>query len=558
MTFSYSKEFSMNNYTQVENIFINEYLPISSDDAVRVYLYGLFLCQNKELDAPLSAVCETLKLSEEKVIDIFKYWEEFGLVSILSTEPFSVNYLPVRSVFSGKTRKYKAEKYTEFTKGIQLLITNRMISTGEYTEYFAIMETFAIKPDAMLLIVKYCIDKKGEDVSYRYIVKVARDFGERGIVTMEKVERELSSYVLRSSEIAKILSALSLRRQPDYEDAKLLNKWTQELGFETENIVYASSLLKKGNTEKLDEFLLELYNRKCFSKEEIAGYMSKKQEAYALAIKINRALSVYIPVIETEVDNYINKWLSYGYEEQTLLYIATYCFKNNRLSLSDMDGEVEKLYANGNITLSSVGDFYDSIIKKDKFIEKILLTCGVNRKPVAIDRQNLSLWKSWNFSDDMIIEASKLSAGKSSPIAYLNGILANWKNNNIYNTEDISENDKNQLSSSEQYNLEYEKRRTQALSTAQKNIEKAMNIEGFDKVFKRLNAIEKDLAMAEINNNQEALITFENEKKELTASANALLKPLGIDITDLSPKYRCEKCKDTGYVGSSRCDCLKK
>ncbi|MBQ9514355.1 MAG: DnaD domain protein [Clostridia bacterium] len=557
MTFSYSKEFSMNNYTNVENVFINEYLPVASEDAVRVYLYGLFLCQNKELDAPLSTVAETLKLSEEKVVDIFKYWEEFGLVSVLSLSPFAVNYLPVRSVFSGKARKYKAEKYTEFTKGIQLLIKRRMISTGEYTEYFSIMETFAIKPDAMLLIVKYCIDKKGEDVSYRYIVKVARDFGERGIVTMEKVEQELSSYVLRSSEISKVLSALSLRRQPDYEDAKYLNKWTQELGFETEHVVYAASLLKKGNMEKLDEFLLELYNRKCFSKEEIAGYTSKKQEAYSLALKINRALSVYIPVIETEVDNFINKWLSYGYEEQTLLYIATYCFKNNRISLSEMDGEVEKLYANGNVTLSSVGDFYEGIKKQNEFIEKILLTCGVNRKPVGIDRQNLSLWKSWNFSDEMILEAAKLSAGKSSPIAYLNGILSNWKNNGIYNTDEITEKVET-TSSSEAYNLEYERRRTEALSTAQRNVEKAMNIEGFDKIYSRLNSIEKDLAMAEINENNEALFSFEAEKQSLIIKANDLLKPFNIDLTDLSPKYRCEKCKDTGYVGSSRCDCLKK
>ena len=38
-----------------------------------------------------------------------------------------------------------------------------------------------------------------------------------------------------------------------------------------------------------------------------------------------------------------------------------------------------------------------------------------------------------NFSEDMIFEAAKLSAGKSSPIAYMNAILSNWKNKILLN-----------------------------------------------------------------------------------------------------------------------------
>ena len=66
--------------------------------------------------------------------------------------------------YSGKARKYKPEKYSDFTKSVQLLLPNRMISTSEFTEYFNIMETYGIKQDAMLLIINYCIDKKGNEV----------------------------------------------------------------------------------------------------------------------------------------------------------------------------------------------------------------------------------------------------------------------------------------------------------------------------------------------------------------------------------------------------------
>ena len=386
MTCSFAKEFSSSSFTGIENYFITEYLPISSGDSVKVYLYGLFLCNHPEQDKPLSEIAEILNMTEKEVCDCFKYWEEFGLLSVLNENPFTVVYLPSRPTTGAKPKKIKAEKYADFCKGLQSLIPNRMISTGEYSEYFNIMETYSIKPEAMLLIVKYCTDKKGNDISYRYVSKVAKDFGNRSITTVEKVEKELSSYVLRTGVIAQILSAMSMRRQPEIEDANLLKKWTQELSFDAENIVFAASKLKKGNMEKLDEFLLELYSMKSFSKEEIADYVKNKQSVYDLAVKINKALSIYVEVIDTVVNTYTKKWLSYGFEEQTLLFIASRCFKSGKNSLRDMDELIEYLRGRGFITLSGVGDYFESEKKLDEFISKMLITIGINRRPISWDR----------------------------------------------------------------------------------------------------------------------------------------------------------------------------
>ena len=69
---------------------------------------------------------------------------------------------------------------------------------------------------------------------------------------------------------------------------------------------------------KLDEFLLHLYSTKSFSREEIAEYLDKKKAVYDLAIKINKALSVYVEVLDPVIDNYTSKWLSYGFSEDAL------------------------------------------------------------------------------------------------------------------------------------------------------------------------------------------------------------------------------------------------
>jgi len=558
MTCSYSKEFSNSAFTDIENVFITEYLPVSSGDAVKVYLYGLYLCQNPKLDQPLSEIAKTLSMTENAVIDCFEYWEEFGLLCVLTKEPLTVQYQPIRCYDGGKPKKIKAEKYTDFSKSLQAILPERMISTSEYSEYFSIMETYSIKPEAMLMIVKYCAERKGADIGYRYVSKVAKDFGNRGITTVDKVEKELSSHILRTSIIERILKAMGLRRQPELEDSTLLKKWTLELGFEEENVIFAASKLKKGSMAKLDEFLIDLYSMKSFSKEEIADYMDRKKEVYDLAVKINKSLSIYVEVLDPVVDTYTKKWLSYGFTESTLLFIANHCFKTGKKTLQDMDELLEYLRARGFIDLSSVNDYFEQIKKSDEFLSKMLLTAGVNRRPTAWDRENLAMWKSWNFSEDMIIEAASLSAGKNSPTAYMNGILSNWKNNGVFTPSAVPEKVGVATNSQELYNREYERRRTLAVARAQKNLEQAMQLDGFTDAYGRLNGIEKDLAFAEFNNNQVAIEQLESEKTAILNTVKNMLSPLSLTIEDLSPRYACNKCNDTGYVGTHRCDCFDK
>ena len=561
MSFSFSKEFSAASFTGVENAFIKEYMPACSGDAVKVYLYGLYLCNGSEKDIDLSTFAEKIGVSKETAADCLKYFEEFGLISLISLDPLTVEYLPVNSYQTFKPRRIKAEKYTDFSKSVQSILPSRMISTGEYTEYFNIMETYGILPDAMIMIIKYCADLKGNSVNYKYISTVAKNFGKDGVTTVEQVERRLSSYTLFTSEIARILKAMGVKRQPEVEDLDYLKKWTGELGFEPEVIEFAAGKLKHGSVRKLDSFLLELYSVKSFSKGEIADYVSKKQAIYDLTVKINRALSVYVDVVDTVVDTYTNKWLSYGFQGETLVFIADHCFKSGKNSLNAMDELIENLRERGFIDLTSVSDYFEDVKKTDAFISKMLSVAGVNRRPNAWDRNNLLTWKSWNFSEEMIIEAAKAAAGKSSPIPYMHGILSNWKRDNLYTVAEISAEGgaaKTDAKTQEEYNLEYERRRNKAVSRAQKNIDKALGVEGFSDVYGRLHSIEKDLAFAEMGKNRDLLDSLNAEKDKLTKTAGELLKTVDLTLSDLSPKYACEKCHDTGYVGTCRCDCYNK
>ena len=65
---SFSKDCDDNSFVTVESRFINKYLHEADGFSVKVYLYGLFICQNPKYDLSLKEFAETLSLSEEKVL----------------------------------------------------------------------------------------------------------------------------------------------------------------------------------------------------------------------------------------------------------------------------------------------------------------------------------------------------------------------------------------------------------------------------------------------------------------------------------------------------------
>lgn len=433
---SFSQEYDKEGVLPVESSFITEYLPEASGDAVRVYLYGLFACRSQK-EITLENLASELKITTEEVKDCFKFWEEYDLVSIISEEPFSVRYLPLSK--NGKPRKFKPEKYSEFTNAIQALLPDRMISTAEYSSYFAVMEDFSIKPEAMLMICKYCVDLKGSSIGYKYIITVARDFAYRGIITTELIEKELSDYLVRSDDISAILVQMGLKRKPEIEDLQLFNKWRTELGFEQRVLLFIAKKCKKKNVKALDEFVLELYSNKLFTEKEIESYLKEREAYRELAVKVCKALSVYVEVVDPVVETYISPWKAKGYDADTLEFLANWCFKKNKRTLNAMNEQIENLYDKGLITLSSIAEYVKGMAKNDDFIKELLNICMLDRRPNDSDRELISTWHNWGFSGEMITQACKLSSDKIRPLVYANAVLSGWKSKNIFTKEQIPE-----------------------------------------------------------------------------------------------------------------------
>lgn len=559
---SVSDELLNKAFTSVENKFITKYMPVLEPNAVKIYMFSLYLCQNGMTSYSIEDMAKALSLTVEEVKSYYEYLEEFELISIISLAPFEIKISDVENVY-GKPKKLKPEKYADFTKSIQSIIKGRMISTSEFREYFLLIEDYGFEQNALLMIINYCVNLKGENIRLQYIKKVAKSFAEEGATTAVKVEKKLSAYTASTPALLRIFTESGINKQPDIDDDRLYKKWTAELGFDDKAITYAAKNFKAKTVEKLDAALEELYKNKKFDVKEIEDYCKSKNSVYSATIDIARALGVYMQTSAPYIENYVNVWYNYGYSLSTLKTLANYCFKQGKNSFGEMDTVIVKLYDEGIVSDSSVNDYIEKSYAEEAFIKTILETCGLTRKVIAWDKDCLKRWRSWNFSDEMLIEAAKVSFGKSNPMAYMNGVLSSWKSDNIFSTDKISANvikpnQTDRKTDNAVIERHYSDLRHAAEDKAEKNLQRATADRQYGEIYSKLKELSIELAFAEICDTKKAE-SISEQINNLEIKGDARLSELGISKDDFVPHYVCKKCNDTGFdKNGNPCDCMKK
>ncbi len=577
---SFSKDCDGNYFVAVENKFITKYLPEADGFAVKVYLYGLYLCKNTDSDFTLKSMAEVLKTTEGKIAEAFAFWEDYDLVEILSKEPFAVQYLPVKSAI-GRPKKIRYEQYGDFNKELQRKMqkVGKFVSANDYLKYMRFLEETAMQPQALLLIAEYCINKQGEAVSPSYIFNKAKKLLNGGCTTYEQVERELSNYHAHEGELTAIISAMGgYQRTPDENDYSLYRKWTETLGFTFDGVLAAAKKLKRGSVNSLDMTLEDLYERGKTDAKEIDAYLADREMLASLTFRIARKLGVKVSNPATYIDEYTEKWFTYGFEDTSLLDIALYCLKTERGGFDAMNAIVGKLFANGVVTKESVKAFLKEKNDELKLFEKIREVCGSIRK-TATNLSLIATWRNWKFNDEMILEAAKRSCASANPIPYMNKILSDWKNGEVFALSDIPDENKgagtrssagnypsrtfvnpsieaaNAKSDRERY---YALLREKAQTRADKFIAKANSKVRFKEITTELSAMEISLAKAEVFEPKKLPALLEKQNA-LLGERKEILAELGIHEEDLLPQFTCKKCSDTGFLKNGyACDCYKK
>jgi len=436
----YSSSYIINDKTVVDNIFINNFLPDAPDLCVKVYLMGLSKCANSVApDNNITNFANVLNVSEQDVINAFNYWQEQGVVQILNTNPMEVRFMPLNASL-GNIKKYNIGKYTDFNIQVQEILNKRMITPTEFGEYYNVIEKFHIQPEALIMIVKYCANLKGENVSYPYIITVAKNWEKEGVHTCEDVENKITELGVLDDKVTLVLGALGTKRKAQLEDVQMLNRWLGELDFDLNTIIAVAKRLQlkkiKADINYLNNALTKYYEIRLNSIIEIENYETQKDNMTSLARMVVKGLGLYYEDLTKVIDTYVIKWVQMGYGDDILVRIADYCFKNSIRTLEAYDRVVQKLFKLGIVSLEAFNQYLNDLSVQDDKVRVLLESLGIKRYVNEFDREFYRTWtESWGFGEQIIEYATSLSVGKSNAMQYMNKILSNWKSKGVTTLE---------------------------------------------------------------------------------------------------------------------------
>lgn len=249
-------------YTQVANLFIDEYMPQANGSYVKVYLLILRMLSDSKTDISVSEIADILWLTENDVIRSFKYWQKTGLLDIRFNSDGTIRELTINSLTSvheGNTEKTDVKKEnadnsqkpediyvrtytpTEIAdiakdKNFSWVVTiverymEQPLSPSDVELIVYLYDNLKFSPDLIFHLYEYCIsrDKK----TSRYIQTVAIDWAKNNVDTVEKARQYTTRF---DANYIDIMKAFGLSKAPAPAQKKYIDTW-HFLGFGTDMI----------------------------------------------------------------------------------------------------------------------------------------------------------------------------------------------------------------------------------------------------------------------------------------------------------------------------------
>ena len=234
--------------TDVENVFINEYMTEAPGDYVKAYLYGLF-CSEHGMELKTALMAEVLHMEEDRLRDAWEYWERMNIVAIEEEEDdYTVVFMSLREqLFSGEQGVERAiemsdevidedEEFKRLTEDAEDML-GRPLNGRELQEIGSWTKELGVPAEVIREAFDYCteIGKTG----INYISKVILAWAKEGLTTKEMVIEYLEKTSERQGIYRRILNSLGLKRNITEAEKRLVDSWLDDMKFSLERILEA-------------------------------------------------------------------------------------------------------------------------------------------------------------------------------------------------------------------------------------------------------------------------------------------------------------------------------
>ncbi len=268
-------------FTPVNNVFIEKYMPKARGEFVKIYLLMLKHNIFGELGVSSSILASSLNLLESDIMNALNYWNDLGVIKLTQIDKmgnYDVEFIDLSEDEPDQKKQIDLLEALDSTntkdmlKDIEMLLA-RPLSPNEMSIYLNWQKEFGFSSELILILMEYCISKGKSDP--RYIEKVALSWHDLNITTIEQAQNLIKKTEDKWINIRKILKYLGINTtdimKPQQE---LIEKWILIYKFPTEIIYKACDIcferLNRADFKYIDGILNKWFKNNIRTLEDIA------------------------------------------------------------------------------------------------------------------------------------------------------------------------------------------------------------------------------------------------------------------------------------------------
>lgn len=288
MKLEYSGKNLLFETTALPDIFFTEFLSSASGDAVKVYLYMLFLSKYNK-DIKIADLSKILSLPISSIQESIKFWEDNDVIIkksngyiLKSIQDITLNklYKAKVTILPGKSDDIAKNKYrAKAIDSINTMFFQGVMSPTWYNDIELWFDKYGFDEQVMISLFHYCFNKSA--MHKNYIQTVANAWQQHNIKTYS----DLDSYYQKQDKFVKfkrsIAKKLGISRElTSFEDA-YIEKWVNEYNYDMNIIEIA---LKKTTSKSnpsfdyINSLLADWNDRELKTPEDIQKYLQDNKQ----------------------------------------------------------------------------------------------------------------------------------------------------------------------------------------------------------------------------------------------------------------------------------------
>jgi DnaD/phage-associated family protein len=244
--------------TNVENVFINEYMVSAPGDYVKAYLFSLMYA-DAGYEMSNETIAKQLGMAEEDVLKAWSYWEGLGVITKHFEDPkdkfnYAVEFENLKELLYGK-QKSKRKKDLAANENLKNKLTNsdvqqmyksiekitgRLLGGNEPISIISWMEDFGAQPEMIVYAYAYCKNTRKKD-TVNYVGSVVKEWAEKNLQTTPEIEAYLQEIDNKHYLYKRIMKALGFNRNATEEEQRLMDKWFGEMNYKLDKVLEACS-----------------------------------------------------------------------------------------------------------------------------------------------------------------------------------------------------------------------------------------------------------------------------------------------------------------------------